>query len=85
MLLISLIFLIIAIATPVQVIGISSSHFIRLTSIIFLFSGALSYNVLYIQSIGSGLGLYSGLYQVSILTQVFDIFIFIIAALVIMP
>jgi NADH-ubiquinone oxidoreductase chain 2 len=65
--------------------GLSPILITRLASIVFLFSGALSYNALYIQSIGSGLSLYSGLFQVSVLSQSFDVFIFIIAALILLP
>jgi len=65
--------------------GISPLIISRLTSIVFLFSGALAYNALYIQSIGSGISIYSGLFQVTILSQSFDLFIFILAALILMP
>src|ERR1700743_2576835 len=62
--------------------GLSPIIIARLTSIVFLFAGALSYNALYIQSIGSGLSLYSGLFQVSVLSQSFDVFIFLLASLI---
>jgi NADH-ubiquinone oxidoreductase chain 2 len=65
--------------------GISPILFTRLTSIVFLISGALAYNALYIQSIGSGLSLYSGLFQVTVLSQSFDLFIFILASLILIP
>jgi NADH-ubiquinone oxidoreductase chain 2 len=65
--------------------GISPVLISRLTSIVFLFSGALSYNALYIQSIGSGLSIYSGLFQVTVLSQSFDLFIFILASLILIP
>lgn len=65
--------------------GLSPILITRLASIIFLFSGALAYNALYIQSIGSGLSLYSGLFQVSVLSQSFDLFIFVLAALILLP
>ena len=65
--------------------GISPLIISRLTSIVFLFSGALAYNALYIQSIGSGLSLYSGLFQVTVLSQSFDLIIFILASLILIP
>ena len=65
--------------------GLSPILIARLTSIVFLFSGALSYNALYIQSIGSGLSLYSGLFQVTVLSQSFDLFIFILASILLLP
>jgi hypothetical protein len=65
--------------------GISPILITRLTSIVFLFSGALAYNALYIQSIGSGLSLYSGLFQVTSLSQSFDLFVFVLAFLILIP
>lgn len=65
--------------------GISPLLISRLTSISFLFSGALAYNALYIQSIGSGLSIYSGLFQVTALSQSFDLFIFVLASLILIP
>jgi NADH-ubiquinone oxidoreductase chain 2 len=65
--------------------GISPILFTRLTSIVFLISGALAYNALYIQSIGSGLSIYSGLFQVTVLSQSFDLFIFTLASLILIP
>ena len=95
MVIISLMILIIAIALRPYtnsnninlqfVSGISPILITRLTSIIFLFSGALAYNALYIQSIGSGLSIYSGLFQVTSLSQSFDIIIFILGALILIP
>jgi NADH-ubiquinone oxidoreductase chain 2 len=52
------------------------------TSIIFLFSGVIALNALYIQLIGSGIGLYSGFFQITVISQCFDIFIFILSGLI---
>jgi NADH-ubiquinone oxidoreductase chain 2 len=51
-----------------------------MSSIILIYAGALSLNALYIQSIGSGIGIYSGLFQVTYISQLLDIFIYIIGA-----
>jgi len=85
MVIMSLMILIIAIALTPFKGGISPILFTRLTSIVFLFSGALSYNALYIQSIGSGLSIYSGLFQVTVLSQSFDILVFVLASLILIP
>ena len=42
--------------------NISCLSFTRITSIIFIYAGVLSFSTLYIQSIGSGIGIYSGLF-----------------------
>ena len=57
----------------------------RITSITLLFSAALSFNALYVQAIGSGLGLYSGLFHVTSVTQALEVFVFIIGAFILMP
>ncbi len=66
-------------------VKISPLLLIRVTSIILLYAAALSFNASYIQAIGSGVGIYSGLFQVTSVSQVIDTFIFTIAAFVIMP
>jgi len=80
---ITILTLIIAISLQKQ--KISPVLFGRLTSIFFLYSAFLSFNVLYIESLGSGIGLYSGLYLVSPLSQSIDVFIYIIGAVILMP
>lgn len=57
----------------------------RITSIILLFSAALSLNSLYVQAIGSGLGLYSGLFHVTSVTQFMEVFLFTVGAFVLVP
>lgn len=54
----------------------------RVTSIIFLFSGALTFNALYIQLIGSGIGLFSGFFQITIISQLLETFIYIISSII---
>jgi len=61
---------------------ISPLLFQRLSSIILIYAGAISLNALYIQSIGSGIGIYSGLFHVTFISQVLDIFIFFIGAII---
>jgi NADH-ubiquinone oxidoreductase chain 2 len=82
MLFISILLLIVVMAIPSLKTQISSILFQRLSSIILIYAGALSFNALYIQSIGSGIGIYSGLFHVTFISQVLDIFIFIIGALI---
>jgi NADH-ubiquinone oxidoreductase chain 2 len=78
----SILVLIVAIALPSINKNISSIHYPRIISIVLIYAGVLSFNALYIQSIGSGIGIYSGLFQVSAISQLLDIFIFIIGALI---
>ena len=71
-----------AIALPSINKMISPILYTRISSIVFIYAGALSFNALYIQSIGSGIGIYSGLFQVTTVSQLIDTFIFIIGSLI---
>ena len=62
MIFISILILIMAIAIPSLKNQLSPVVLSRMTTIILLYSGVLSFNAFYIQSIGSGIGLYSGLF-----------------------
>jgi len=78
MLFISILSLIVAKALPSIYRNLSSTYFTRISAIIFIYAGVLSFNTFYIQSIGSGIGLYSGLFQItqiSVLIEVFFLFI----------
>lgn len=82
MLLIGLISLLIAI--PLYS-SITPSRLTRMTAIILFFSAALSLNSLYIQALGSGLGIYSGLFHVTTVTQFMEVFLFTVGAFILMP
>jgi NADH-ubiquinone oxidoreductase chain 2 len=84
MIFISILTLIVAKALPVLNTNISSIHFTRITSIVFLITGYLIVNSLNLQSIGSGLGLYSGLFHITQITQILELFLFIIGGLILM-
>src|ERR1700710_1663633 len=83
MLVLGIFSLMIAVALPT--VKISPLLLIRVTSIILLYAAALSFNAMYIQAIGSGLGIFSGLFQVTSVSQAIDVFIFTIGALVLLP
>jgi NADH-ubiquinone oxidoreductase chain 2 len=84
MIFISILTLIVAKALPVLNTNISSVHFTRITSIVFLSTGYLIINSLNLQSIGSGLGIYSGLFHITQITQILELFLFIIGGLILM-
>jgi NADH-ubiquinone oxidoreductase chain 2 len=54
----------------------------RIVFIIFILGGYLAYNSLYVESIGNGIGIYGGVFKITILSQVFDIILFITGGLV---
>lgn len=82
MIFISILILIVAIALPSYKKQLTPVLFTRISSIVFIYSAALSINALYIQSIGSGIGIYSGLFQVTFISQLFDTFLLLIASLI---
>jgi NADH-ubiquinone oxidoreductase chain 2 len=82
MIFISILILIVAKALPVLNTNISSVHFYRSTSIVFILTGFLSINSLYLETIGTGIGIYSGLFHVTQITQFIETFFFLIAGLV---
>lgn len=56
----------------------------RVTSVILLYCAALALSSLYLQAIGSGLGLYSGLIHVTTVTQLIEAFLYVIGALILL-
>lgn len=82
MIFISILTLIVAKALPSLNNNLSSIFFTRISAIIFIYSGVLSFNSLYIQSIGSGIGIYSGLFHITQISQLIETFFLIIASLI---
>ena len=82
MIFLSILILIVAIALPSINQNIRSILYVRISSIIFIYAGALALNAFYIQSIGSGIGVYSGLFQVTTISQLLDVFILLIGSLI---
>ena len=74
--------LILIVAKALPLIKISSIHFTRISAIILILSGILSFNILYIQSIGSGIGIYSGLFQITNISQTIELFLLIIGSMI---
>ena len=82
MIFLSILILIVAIALPSINKNIRSILYVRISSIIFIYAGALALNAFYIQSIGSGIGVYSGLFQVTTISQLLDVVILFIGSLI---
>nr|YP_007476123.1 NADH dehydrogenase subunit 2 [Cantharellus cibarius]AGE93544.1 NADH dehydrogenase subunit 2 [Cantharellus cibarius] len=85
--------LIITILTLIVAIGLQNTQqskitpilFSRITSIMLIYAAILTFNMLYIDIIDSGLGIFSGYLQVSNISLSLEIFIYIIGALILMP
>jgi len=78
MIFMSILTLIMAKSLPSFYFKIYPVYFLRISAIIFIYSGALSFNTLYIQSIGSGIGIYSGLFHITQISQIIEVFLLII-------
>ena len=63
-----------AFAIPYINKDLDSSHFLRIATISFIYAGALAFNALCIQSIGSGIGIYSVLFHVTLISQLLNKF-----------
>ena len=54
----------------------------RISALVFLFYAILTFNTLSLESIGSGIAIYGGLYHVTVISQFMDIVLFIIASFI---
>ena len=72
------------IAIPLLSTYITAALLTRITSIVLLYCAALAYNNLYTEAIGSGIGVYGGLFTVTSVTQGMEILLFIIGALILL-
>nr|YP_010555433.1 NADH dehydrogenase subunit 2 [Ramaria cf. rubripermanens]UYR22183.1 NADH dehydrogenase subunit 2 [Ramaria cf. rubripermanens] len=63
---------------------ITPIFFTRIAALAFIYSGVLTFNALHIQSIGSGIGIYSGLFQVTYYSLFFETFLYVIGAIILL-
>jgi NADH:ubiquinone oxidoreductase subunit 2 (subunit N) len=56
--------------------------FNRIVFIIFILGAYIAYNTLNVDAIGSGIGIYGGVFKITILSQVFDMFLFITGGII---
>lgn len=80
MIILSILTLLVAMSLPSIKNQITPVLFSRIALLSLTYSAILAFNMVYIQSIGSGVGLFAGLFQITIISQLTDIFIFLIAA-----
>lgn len=83
MLVLSIFTLMMAVALPN--VSLSPTLLTRVTSLVLLYAAALSYNAFDLQGIGEGVSVFSGLFQVTSVSQSIDTFIFIIGAIILLP
>jgi len=69
----------------IELLSLRTSPLIRIAAIVLLYAVAISFFVIYIQSIGSGTGIFSGLFQVTFISQGIENFFCLVDALILMP
>jgi NADH-ubiquinone oxidoreductase chain 2 len=69
---------------PLTSVHMSSHVFNRLAILVLLYSSVLAWNILYLEPIGVGLGIYGGLSHVTLLSQAFDTFILACASIILL-
>ena len=84
MVILTIFILIISLSLPFIKNNLTSSLIRRISAISFLCTGVLVFNTLHIQLIGSGIGLYSGLLQVNILTNSISLFLVLVSATILL-
>lgn len=63
---------------------VDSYLFSRIVAIVFIYSGLININFFYIQSIGSGIGLFSGLFYITQTSIMIETLIFIVGGLILL-
>lgn len=72
------------IAIPLFSYRITPSQFNRITSVTLLYSAFLAYNSINLEMIGSGYGMYSGLFQVTTVSLGIEMFLFCIGSILLL-
>nr|QKS32172.1 NADH dehydrogenase subunit 2 [Sphaerobolus stellatus] len=84
MILITILILILALSISKYETKLSSTETTRISILSFIYAGALGFNALYIQSIGSGIALYCGLFQVTYTSLFFETFLYLIGGIILL-
>jgi len=85
MIFLSILIFILAMSLPFFKTQITPIFFTRIAALVFIYAGVLTFNALYIQSIGSGIGIYSGLFQITYYSLFIETFLYIIGAFILLP
>jgi len=84
MIFLSILIFILAMSLPFFKTQITPIFFTRIAALVFIYAGVLTFNALYIQSIGSGIGIYSGLFQITYYSLFIETFLYIIGAFILL-
>jgi NADH-ubiquinone oxidoreductase chain 2 len=84
MILTTILVLILALSISKHETKLSSTETTRISILSLFYAGALGFNALYIQSIGSGIALYCGLFQITYTSLFFESFLYLIGGLILL-
>jgi hypothetical protein len=84
MILTTILVLILALSISKYETKLSSTETTRISILSLFYAGALGFNALYIQSIGSGIALYCGLFQVTYTSLFFESFLYLIGGIILL-
>ena len=72
------------VAIPIFSYRITPSLFNRITSVVLIYSALLSFNGLYVESLASGVGIYSGLFHVTTVSLGVETFLLFVGSLILL-
>ena len=72
------------VAIPVFSYRITPSLFNRITSVVLIYSALLAFNGLHVESLASGVGIYSGLFHVTTVSLSIEAFLLFTGALILL-
>jgi len=85
MLIISILILLLAVTSSIETNYNYLADYVKLNRIVFItfiLGSYIAYNTLYVDSLNDGIGIYGGVFKITILSQVFDILLFLTGAIV---
>jgi len=80
----SILIFILSMSLPFFKTQITPVFFTRIAALVFIYAGVLTFNALHIQSIGSGIGIYCGLFQVTYYSIFIETFLYVIGAIILL-
>jgi len=84
MILISILSLILALSISKSYTSLNSTEATRISALSLFYAGILSINALYIHNIGSGIGLYCGLFQITYTSLFYESFLYFIGGTILL-
>src|SRR3979490_3300159 len=84
MIFLSILIFILAMSLPFFKTQITPIFFTRISALSLIYAGVLTFNALHIQSIGSGIGIYSGFFQVTYFSLFIETFLYVVGALILL-